>query len=191
MKRNRTSPRPPVPLLLRRLAALLLTVAVVGTPARAQELVRVSRVVDADTYEVLSQSQRERVRLLGVDAPERSQPFGPAATDSVRVLLSAAGGLVELTRAGTDRYGRTLGAVRVRLAPTQQLVTLDSVLVARGWDWAYAPGRQRVRWVQEQQRAQAGGRGLWRCGVAAAVPPWLWREFKQEIKRHYRVDCPR
>ncbi|WP_092743298.1 thermonuclease family protein [Hymenobacter psychrophilus] len=174
------------------MAALLLTVAVVGTPARAQELVRVSRVVDADTYEVLSQSRRERVRLLGVDAPERSQPFGPAATDSVRVLLSAAGGLVELTRVGTDRYGRrTLGAVRVRLAPTQQLGTLDSVLVARGWAWAYAPGRQRVRWVQEQQRAQAGGLGLWRCGVGAAVPPWLWREFKQEIKRRYRVDCPR
>ncbi|WP_019946729.1 thermonuclease family protein [Hymenobacter aerophilus] len=158
---------------------------------RAQAIVRVSRVVDADTYEIISQNRRERVRLLGVDAPERSQPFGPAATDSVRALLSAAGGLVELTRTGTDRYGRMLGAVRVGLTPAGRLVALDSVLVARGWAWAYAPGRQRVRWVQEQQRAQAGGRGLWRCGVAAAVPPGLWRGFKQEIKRRYRVDCPR
>lgn len=158
---------------------------------RAQELVRVSRVVDADTYEVLNQNRRERVRLLGVDAPERSQPFGAVASDSVRALLGAAGGLVELTRAGTDRYGRTLGAVRVGLAPTRQLVALDSVLVARGWAWAYAPGRQRVRWVQEQQRAQAAGRGLWHCGVAAAVPPWLWRGFDKEIKRRYRTNCPR
>ena len=82
---------------------------------QAQELVRVSRVVDADTYEIIRQSRPERVRLLHVDAPETGQPFGLAATDSVRALLAAAP-LVELTTYGADLYGRTLGAVRVGLA---------------------------------------------------------------------------
>ncbi|NVO84488.1 thermonuclease family protein [Hymenobacter terrestris] len=178
-------------ILFRTVGLLLGALLAVGPGVAAQELVRVSRVVDADTYEVISQSRRERVRLLGVDAPEQSQPFGAVASDSVRALLGRAGGLVELTLYGHDLYGRTLGTVRVGLTPTGRLLALDSVLVVRGWAWTYAPGRQRVRWVAEQQRAQAGGLGLWQCGLDAAVPPWLWRGFNKEIKRHYRIDCPR
>ncbi|RZK90662.1 MAG: hypothetical protein EOO62_34735, partial [Hymenobacter sp.] len=69
------------------------------------------RVIDGDTYEVLAGGQVLRVRLLGMDAPETSQPFGHQATDSVRALLGTR--LVLLQRQGTDLYGRTLGVVRV------------------------------------------------------------------------------
>lgn len=73
------------------------------------------RVVDGDTL----RCGRERVRLLGIDAPEmpghcqgnrRCVPGDPfASKDS---LGRAASGPLVIERVGTDRYGRTLGLVR-------------------------------------------------------------------------------
>jgi len=73
------------------------------------------RVVDGDTL----RCGRERIRLLGIDAPEmpghcqarrRCVPGDPFASRN-SLALAAAGHLV-IERVGTDRYGRTLGLVR-------------------------------------------------------------------------------
>lgn len=93
------------------------------------ETVRMVRVVDADTYDLLVSGRVERVRLVGVDAPELSQPYGAQAADSVRRLLPV-GQLVQLTRVAgkPDLYGRTLGALRLAAGTTPQLphpVALD------------------------------------------------------------------
>lgn len=76
--------------------------------AAAAEAARVVRVIDADTYIMLSGSTTYRLRLLGVDAPEHDQAFGLQATDSVTRLL-APGRVVLVARTGMDLYGRTLG----------------------------------------------------------------------------------
>ena len=159
--------------------------------AAAAEAARVVRVVDADTYIMLSGSTTYRLRLLGVDAPEHDQAFGLQAADSVARLLTP-GRVVLVARAGMDLYGRTLGAV---LLPTSTVaaagrpVPLDSLLVVRGWAWAFDPNRTVAGRAQEQVAAQRAGLGLWKCGVEQAVSPKLWRSFDSEIKRRYRVGC--
>ena len=107
--------------------------------AAAAEAARVVRVIDADTYIMLSGGSTYRLRLLArrvsVDAPEPDQAFGPQAADSVAKLLPV-GRVVLVAKAGMDLYGRTLGAV---LLPTATVaaagwpVPLDSLLVVRGW----------------------------------------------------------
>ena len=162
-----------------------------GRGAVAAEAAQVVRVIDGDTYVMLSGSTTYRLRLLGVDAPEQGQPFGPQATDSVARLL-APGRMVLVTRGGLDRYGRTLGAVRLPMAAgtaAGRAVPLDSLLVVRGWAWAFDPNRKVPGRAQQQLAAQRAGRGLWKCGVSAAVPPKRWRSFNSEIKRRYRVGC--
>ena len=159
--------------------------------ALAAEAARVVRVIDADTYIMQSGATTYRLRLLGVDAPEQDQEFGPQATDSVARLLTP-GRVVLVARAGLDLYGRTLGAV---LLPTSTVaaagrpVPLDSLLVVRGWAWAFDQNRTVAGRAQEQVAAQRAGLGLWKCGVAGAVSPKLWRSFNSEIKRRYRVCC--
>ena len=98
----------------RRSGASALRVArVAAVPASdVWRLVRVGRVLDADTYAGEMAGGVVRLRLAGVDAPELGQPFGRAAADSVRRLLR--GKYVWVRPAGTDGYGRTLCAVRVR-----------------------------------------------------------------------------
>ena len=158
-------------------------------PTPLAEAARVARVVDADTYDVVTGGQRVRVRLRGVDAPEHDQAFGAQATDSVAALLPV-GRLVQLRRHGVDRYGRTLGSLVLPPASgTGGRGALDSLLVVRGWAWAYDPAHKVAGRAAQQAQAQAAGRGLWKCGVAAAVPPQLWRGFNYQNKRRYGAGC--
>ncbi|GAA4024716.1 hypothetical protein GCM10022409_05870 [Hymenobacter glaciei] len=159
--------------------------------ALAAEAARVVRVIDADTYIMLSGSTTYRLRLLGVDAPEQDQAFGSQATDSVARLLTP-GRVVLVARAGLDLYGRTLGAVLIptaTVAVAGRAVPLDSLMVVRGWAWAFDPNRTVAGRAQQQVAAQRAGLGLWKCGVGQAVSPKLWRSFNSEIKRRYRVGC--
>ncbi|MDB5234214.1 MAG: hypothetical protein JWR44_1207 [Hymenobacter sp.] len=123
------------------------------------ESARVVRVVDGDTYDVLAGGVRYRVRLLGVDAPEPDQPFGHQAGDSVARLLGPQR-LLRLTRRGVDLYGRTLGTVRLPVANGPALA-LDSLLVVRGWAWAWEPKRR----VAGRATDRSTGRAAWAVEV--------------------------
>ena len=139
-----------------------------GTPAGKPvvEVGRVVRVVDGDTYDVLTGGHMLRVRLIGADAPELGQPFGRQVADSVAQLLRPQR-LVRLTRHGQDLYGRTLATVTLPpLAGKPGTGALDSLLVARGWAWARAPRHKEPRLAAVQQLAQRQERGLWRCSPA-------------------------
>ena len=148
---------------------------------------RVVRVVDGDSYDVLAGGVQYRVRLLGVDAPEMDQPFGHQAGDSVAQLLGPQR-LVLVTRRGVDLYGRTL--VSLRLPVTKgPAVALDSLLVVRGWAWAWDPKRRVPGRAGQQATAVAHRRGLWKCGTTDVRTPKQWRQFNYENKRRYGVGC--
>jgi endonuclease YncB( thermonuclease family) len=144
-------------------------------------------VVDGDTYDVLAGGIVHRVRLLGVDAPERDQPFGRQATDSVARLLRPAQ-LVLLTRYGVDLYGRVLGTVRLPVSGKQALA-LDSLLVVRGWAWAWDPKQRVAGRAAQQTEALDRRRGLWKCGAVGVLTPQQWRQFNYKNKRRYGVGC--
>lgn len=163
--------------------------AVVMPASGVWQLVRVGRVLDADTYEGAAAGGLVRLRLAGVDAPELGQPFGRAAADSVRRLLG--GRYAWVLPAGADGYGRTLCRLRVRPGAfsAARAVGLDSLLVARGWAWAYAPGGAGPALAGLEQAARDAGRGLWRCGPAGVVRPGIWRALTKQEKAAYQGVC--
>ncbi|WP_411818155.1 thermonuclease family protein [Hyphococcus sp. DH-69] len=73
-------------------------------PAKQYEGV-VARVVDGDTL-YLSGVKR-RIRLWGLDAPERHHAMGPAATAELRRLVN--GRRLVCKQIDTDKYGRIVG----------------------------------------------------------------------------------
>ena len=68
------------------------------------------RVLDGDTVEVLEPGNRlTRVRLAGIDAPEKSQPFGQRSRQALTALTADKS--VHVSGSTQDRYGRLLGTI--------------------------------------------------------------------------------
>jgi len=85
-------------------------------------------VLDGDTIEVLHNQQSERIRLSGIDCPEKGQAYGKRAKHAASEL--GFGKEVTLQTFGKDKYGRTLADV---LLPDG--TNVDHTLVKAGWCW--------------------------------------------------------
>jgi endonuclease YncB( thermonuclease family) len=87
-------------------------------------------VLDGDTIEVLHNTRAERIRLSGIDCPEKGQAYGTRAKHAASDL--AFGKEVTLQMHGFDKYGRTLADV---LLPDG--TNINHMLVKAGWCWWY------------------------------------------------------
>ena len=104
-------------------AAVLLLAALLPLRASALEG-QVIHVADGDTLTVLDDQHRShKIRLAGIDAPERSQPFGRRAAEALSAL--AKNRRVIVSGGKTDRYQRRVGIVRV--APAECAACTPSV----------------------------------------------------------------
>ena len=131
-------------------------------PASAVEH-RVKRIVDGDTVYM---KDGTKVRLHGIDTPERDQPYGKQATRNLDRLI---GGKVFVLEKDTDRYGRLVGVIY-----TPEGVNVNEAMVCNGsarWYSRYARLESNLR--ECQAKAQEEGLGLW--ADDDPLPPWDWR----------------
>jgi endonuclease YncB( thermonuclease family) len=87
-------------------------------------------VLDGDTIEVLHNTRAERIRLNGIDCPEKGQAYGKRAKQAASELTF--GKQVTLQTYGKDKYGRTIADV---LLPDG--TNVNHTLVKDGWCWWY------------------------------------------------------
>ncbi len=87
-------------------------------------------VLDDDIIEVLNGHHAERVRLSGIDCPEKGQAFGHRAKQAASDL--AFGKEVTIQTHGYDKYKRTLADV---ILPDG--TNMNHTLVKDGWCWWY------------------------------------------------------
>lgn len=156
--------------LLRNIA---LALALLSQSALAEVIVgRVVAVSDGDTLTVLDAAKRQhRVRLAGIDAPEKNQAFGEDSKQNLARLVF--GKSVNIEWEKTDRYGRVVGKVVIG--------ALDANLaqVRAGYAWRYKRYEQeqgaedRRRYAASAAAARVERLGLWRD--PSPTPPWDWR----------------
>lgn len=149
------------------LAALLLALTAAAEDLRG----RVVRVSDGDTVTVLDAGKVEhRVRLAGIDAPEKAQAYGDKSKEALAALV--AGKEVRVEISGKDKYGREIGRVFVGDVEAN----LEQVKAGMAWHYAqFAPAAKNLR--EAQERARAGKLGLWKD--EAPVAPWDWRKAQK------------
>ena len=162
---------------------LLLAVAVALFTATAQADIegRVVAVSDGDTIKVLDADKvLYKIRLAGIDAPEKAQAFGMASRDHLASMV--AGKVVRVEASKTDRYGRLLGKVWVQpqdCPGCARTLNVNHAQILAGMAWWYQyyaheqPQQDRERYKSALAEARAGKRGLW--SEAGAIPPWAWR----------------
>lgn len=139
---------------------------------------RVVSVIDGDTITVLDNTNTQhKIRLGGIDAPEKSQHFGSASKKSLSDLVY--GKQVEIDWSKHDRYGRTVGKVIVN--------GMDANLeqIKRGMAWFYIkyqneqPLQDRLDYARAQDYTEKNRLGLWTD--TNPTPPW---EFRKQSKHN-------
>ena len=74
----------------------------------------VVRVIDGDTFRIMYDGEETSVRLVGIDAPERRQPGGPAATAALRKMIDRRTVRIEFPcKRKRDNFGRLLCDVHI------------------------------------------------------------------------------
>jgi len=124
-----------------------------------------------DVRATVRRLQQHKVRLAGIDAPEKAQDFGQRAKQNLAIMAFGRPATVEAGK--VDRYGRLVGKVLV--AGTD--INLRQVDAGMAWHYrAYereqAP-EDRLAYAAAEKAAKAWKRGLW--SVPGPVPPWDFR----------------
>ena len=128
---------------------------------------KVIAIKDGDTIELLKDGQPLRVRLLGVDAPEKNHDFGTRSRQFTSDL--SFNKYVNLVVDGTDRYGRTVGTI---ILPDGR--TLNQELVRNGFAWHYKAYSKDEELARLEEEARAQKKGLWAGKNPTA--PWDFRK---------------
>lgn len=128
---------------------------------------------DGDTMTVVDALQREhKVRLHGVDAPERqpAMPYWEWSRDRLKELT--AGQRLRIEVLDRDRYGRTVGIVFAEDKPE----AINLTLLSNGAAWHAVKYDQRADWAAAEADARTAKRGLW--VEPNPKPPWDARTEK-------------
>ncbi len=126
-------------------------------------------IADGDTLTLLTADKRQvKVRLEGIDAPEKKQPFGNEARQALAELTF--GKKISVRISGTDRYGRTLGIV------TADRADVNAEMVRRGLAWHYKQFSKDPTLARLETEAREKKIGLW--SRSDPVPPWEFRKKK-------------
>lgn len=149
-----------------RTTALLLVCLLLPIVAYAEFVGKVVGVIDGDSIRVMHEGKAEQIRLIGVDCPEKRQPFGTRAKEYTSEL--AFGQEVTVYGDGRDRYGRTLAEV---LLPDGR--SLNQALLSAGLAWWFRKYSKDLRLGELERQARNAKLGLW--AEPNPMPPWDWR----------------
>ena len=109
---------------------------------------------------------KTRVRLHGIDTPERDQPYGKQATSALDALIKTR---VFVEEKDTDRYGRLVGVLY-----TAEGLNVNLEMVCSGHAWWYERYARFDSGLEDCQESAQGARlGLW--ADDSPVAPWEWR----------------
>lgn len=149
---------------------LLLPTAAIGATLEG----KVVHVADGDTITVLAgANQQYRIRLAGIDAPEKKQAYGSASKRHLAAMV--AGRVVTVEWGKHDKYGRTVGKVLLE----GQDICLAQINAGMAWHYKKyereQPAADRKQYAAAEIDARNNRIGLWRD--ASPLPPWEYRHL--------------
>lgn len=129
-------------------------------------------VTDGDTVTLLdSANVQYKIRLAGIDSPEKDQPFGMACKGRLSELVFNK--IVLVVASKQDRYGRLVGKIIVNGVDAN----LEQIKSGCGWHYKQYQNEQysedRINYGDAEIEARVNKVGLW--ADSNPVPPWEWR----------------
>jgi endonuclease YncB( thermonuclease family) len=135
---------------------------------------KVVKIADGDTLTILDASNAQhRIRLAGIDAPEKGQPFGTKARENLAAKVF--GQTVRVEVIDVDRYMREVGRIYLR----ERFVNME--MVRDGFAWRYVQYDKPGEFTAAENDAREHRRGLW--ADPDPVPAWEWRRAKRQASK--------
>jgi endonuclease YncB( thermonuclease family) len=130
-------------------------------------------VTDGDTVTLLdAHNQQVKIRLAGIDAPERKQPYGEKAKLVLSEMVYRQQVLIEWFK--VDRYGRVIG----KIISAGNDTNLEMIRAGLAWHYKKYASEQlqadRESYARAETEARLATKGLWTENNP--VPPWDWRK---------------
>lgn len=140
---------------------------------------RVVRITDGDTFTLLTDEKKQvKVRLHGIDCPERSQAFGQVARQKLSDLVFNQ--QVRVVEKDVDRYQRTVGIVY-----TRDNRCVNEELLRAGLAWHYKEYDKNSEWAALEEAAREKGIGIW--SQPNPVRPSEYRREKRKPKKETQI----
>lgn len=135
-------------------------------------IARVISIADGDTVTVLDADNRQhKIRLVGIDAPEKHQPFGNVSRMNLGKLVHRRTVTIETNK--RDKYKRELG----KLVLDGKDINLEQVRAGYAWHYKKYMRDQsavdRENYARSEEEARTSRLGLWRD--ENPEPPWDFR----------------
>jgi micrococcal nuclease len=167
-----------IPLAAARRRTLLLLVTLLVFAAACQGeppgTGQVLKVFDGDSFIMREAGGREiEVRLHGIDAPERRQPWSNRSRRALVGMLR--GRPIVIEPVTIDAYGRTVAVVYRQ----SDNINVNEEMVRQGHAWVYRRYTDDERLIRLEEAARSAGIGLWGLSEAERVPPWEWRRKRR------------
>lgn len=153
---------------------IAVALALLVGPIQAETITgRVVGIADGDTLTILDAGRQQRkIRLSGIDAPEKAQPYGERSKTSLSALAFGQDATADCPK--KDRYGRDVCTVTVK----GEDVGLEQVAAGMAWWYRKYAGEQipqaRADYEAAEFMAKARRLGLW--ADKNPTPPWDWRK---------------
>lgn len=129
-------------------------------------------VADGDTITVLSEGVQYKIRLSGIDAPEKSQAFGNQSKQSLSDMVFSKTVVIDFNK--RDKYNRIVGKVLLN----RNDINIEQIKRGLAWHYKQYEKEQeladRSNYANEEYIARRDKRGLW--AESKPIPPWEFRK---------------
>ncbi len=126
-------------------------------------------ISDGDSIVLMYKGAKLKVRLYGVDSPEKNQPFADESKEMLKKYVNKK--MVEVEGRGMDQYGRLVAIVKV------DNVIVQEVLLTQGLTWyasSYCMESFCDKWKNKEEKARRLRKGLWAENNPKA--PWVYKK---------------
>lgn len=154
---------------------LLLCLAYNVCLAESEITGKVVGIMDGDTIKIVTDSVQKKIRLYGIDCPEKNQAFGNKAKQFLSEIIS--GQNVKIIQEDVDRYGRIVGTVYFNNR------CINEEIIKNGYAWVYRYYCKKsfcTNWIEIENQSKSNGIGLW--SQKNPIPPWEFRHNFKEKK---------
>lgn len=133
--------------------------------------VTVIGIIDGDTYDVLIDNKSVRIRMFGIDAPERGMPYYKVSKKKLSELCFNK--MVKLQVKNKDRNGRT-----VAIAYLEDGTNINLEMIKEGLAWHYTKYSDDIEFANAEATARQERKGLW--ADESPIAPWEIRKLHKE-----------